>query len=175
MTEDLKPNDQDSDEESDPAMEDMLRMMAEGASEEGENELGALSADEIDRLMEEEAEEVEPKHEEQLSEVSPVEFPQLGPSRAPGEVGNLDRLMNVNLTVSVELGRTHMTLRDLMSLGESSLIELQDRMAGEAVDILVNGRLFARGEVVVMSGENFGVRITELLPPVSMSEGSEES
>ena len=72
------------------------------------------------------------------------------------------RLMDVPLLVTIELGRTRMILQEVMNLGEQSLVELQ-KGHGEPVDVLVNGKLFARGEVVTVQ-ENFGVRITELLP-----------
>jgi len=75
------------------------------------------------------------------------------------------RLMEVPLTVTIELGRTRMILQDVMELGEQSLVELE-KSVGEPVDVRVNGRLFARGEVVTVS-ENFGVRITELVAPVA--------
>ena len=72
-------------------------------------------------------------------------------------------LFDVPLTVTVELGRTRMTLKQILELSVGSLIEL-DKLTGEPVDILVNGKLIARGEVVVID-ENFGVRITEIVSP----------
>ncbi len=72
-------------------------------------------------------------------------------------------LFDVPLTVVVELGKTKMTLKQVMELGVGSLIEL-DKLTGEPVDILVNNKLIARGEVVVID-ENFGVRITEIVSP----------
>jgi len=77
---------------------------------------------------------------------------------------NVARLMDVNLMVSIELGRTRRTLEDVIDMGEQSLVEL-DKQVGDPVDIMVNGRLFARGEVVTVS-ENFGVRVTELVAPI---------
>lgn len=70
-------------------------------------------------------------------------------------------LAGVELEVTVRLGRTTRSIRELLSLGAGSVLEL-DNLAGETVDILVNGRLLARGEVVVV-GENYGVRIVELV------------
>ncbi len=75
----------------------------------------------------------------------------------------LELLFDVPLTVTVELGRTRMTLKQILELSVGSLIEL-DKLTGEPVDILVNGKLIARGEVVVID-ENFGVRITEIVSP----------
>jgi flagellar motor switch protein FliN/FliY len=74
---------------------------------------------------------------------------------------NLDLLMDVMLQVVVELGRTRMPLRQVLELQPGSVVEL-DRLAGEAVDIFVNERLIARGEVVMVD-DKFGVRITDLV------------
>ncbi|OLF06904.1 flagellar motor switch protein FliN [Actinophytocola xanthii] len=76
-------------------------------------------------------------------------------------VSGLDLLHGVEMEVTVELGRTRMTVRDLLSLRPGSVVEL-DRVAGSPADVLVNGRLIARGEVVVVD-ENFGIRITEIV------------
>jgi flagellar motor switch protein FliN/FliY len=82
----------------------------------------------------------------------------------PGDPANLDMLMDVSLQVAVELGRTRMTVRQLLDLQNGSVIEL-DRMAGDVVDVYINDRLLARGEVVVVD-DKFGVRITELISPI---------
>jgi flagellar motor switch protein FliN/FliY len=74
---------------------------------------------------------------------------------------NIDLLMDVMLQVSVELGRTRMTLRQILDLQQGSVVEL-DRIAGDNVDIFINGRLMARGEVVVVD-DKFAVRINELI------------
>jgi flagellar motor switch protein FliN len=81
------------------------------------------------------------------------------PARPGGNA--MDMLHGVEMDVTVELGRARMTVRELLSLTTGSAIEL-DRIAGSPADVLVNGRLIARGEVVVID-ENFGVRITEIL------------
>jgi flagellar motor switch protein FliN/FliY len=75
----------------------------------------------------------------------------------------LDLLHDVEMEVTAELGRTRMSVRDLLSLTPGTVIEL-DRAAGGPADLLVNGRLIARGEVVVID-ENFGIRITEIISP----------
>ena len=74
---------------------------------------------------------------------------------------NLDVLMNVSVKVTAELGTCKMLVRDILKLGTGSVVEL-DRLAGGPVDLLVNDRLVARGEVVAID-DNFGVRITELI------------
>ena len=76
-------------------------------------------------------------------------------------VDNVDLLDDLRLMFTIELGRTRKTVQEVLDLGEQSLIEL-DKSVGEPVNIMLNGRLFARGEVVTVS-ENFGVRITEVL------------
>ncbi len=74
---------------------------------------------------------------------------------------NLDLLLNVSLQVTAELGKCKMNVRDILKLGTGSVVEL-DRLAGGPVDLLVNNKLVARGEVVAID-DNFGVRITELI------------
>ncbi len=74
---------------------------------------------------------------------------------------NLERILDVPLKLTVELGRTVRKVREILTLEPGSVLEL-DKLAGEAVDVLVNGRLLARGEVVVID-ENFGVRITDIV------------
>nr|HPQ52360.1 flagellar motor switch protein FliN [Spirochaetota bacterium] len=76
---------------------------------------------------------------------------------------NINLLLDVKLALTVELGRTTMLVKDILGLGEGSIIEL-DKLAGEPVDLLVNGKLIARGEVVVID-ENFGVRVTDIVSP----------
>jgi flagellar motor switch protein FliN/FliY len=84
--------------------------------------------------------------------------------QAAGESSRrLDMLLDVPLEVNVELGRTRLTIQDLLQLGPGSVVEL-DKVAGEALDILVNGRLVARGEAVVVN-DKFGVRITDIVSP----------
>jgi flagellar motor switch protein FliN/FliY len=83
------------------------------------------------------------------------------PEAAPADDADLARLHNVPVELAVEIGRTHMTIGDTLGLGPGSIITL-DRMAGEPVDLLVNGRPIARGEVVVID-EEFGLRVTEVI------------
>ncbi|MBI5070211.1 MAG: flagellar motor switch protein FliN [Deltaproteobacteria bacterium] len=85
-------------------------------------------------------------------------------AQTPEEQGRrIDLLLDVPLDVSVELGRNRMTIQDLLALGPGSVIEL-DKVAGEPLDILVNDRLVARGEAVVVN-DKFGVRITDIVSP----------
>lgn len=96
---------------------------------------------------------------------NPVLFPQLdpAPAAAPRHEHGVDLILDVTLQVRVELGSTRMTVEEVLNLAPGSVVEL-DRLAGEPVDIVINDRLIARGEVVVVE-ENFGVRVTEIVSP----------
>ncbi len=93
--------------------------------------------------------------------VQGVQFPELSPPMSSGEQRNIGLLMDVSMELTVELGRTKWKIKDILGMGEGTIIEL-DKLAGEPVDILVNNNLIARGEVVVID-ENFGVRVTEIV------------
>ncbi len=93
--------------------------------------------------------------------VSPVSYADLGPGLTARVAAEIDLLSDVEMTVTVELGRTNMKVRDLLRMTEGSLIEL-GRGIGEAVDVLVNGSVIARGDVVVVDDE-LGIRITEFV------------
>jgi flagellar motor switch protein FliN/FliY len=105
----------------------------------------------------------QPATHPQMSQVgiSPVKFPPLGEGIPSGASGNIGLLLDVPMTLTVELGRTRQLVKDILGLGEGSIIEL-DKLAGEPVDLLVNGKLIAKGEVVVID-ENFGVRVTDIV------------
>lgn len=92
-----------------------------------------------------------------------AEFAPFGEKPRQGGHSNIDLLLDVPLPITVELGRTNMAIRDILDLGPGSVVEL-DRVAGEPVDILVNGKLVARGEVVVID-ESFGVRVVDIVTP----------
>jgi len=79
-------------------------------------------------------------------------------------IRDLDFILDIPLEVSVELGRTKMLINDLLQLGQGSVIEL-NKLAGEPLEILVNRKLVARGEVVVVN-EKFGVRLTDVISPM---------
>jgi flagellar motor switch protein FliN len=79
------------------------------------------------------------------------------------DMNGLELLLDVPLEISVELGRVKMLVKDVIELGTGSIVEI-DKAAGEPVDVMVNGKLVARGEVVVIE-DNFGVRVTEILNP----------
>jgi flagellar motor switch protein FliN/FliY len=89
-------------------------------------------------------------------------------SQAPAEPASIQMLMDVPLRVAVELGRTKMLVRQVLELRAGSVVEL-DRIAGDSVDVLINDRLMARGEVVVVD-DKFGIRITEIIPQRMVGE-----
>lgn len=95
--------------------------------------------------------------------VQPLQYPNLMGGAAPADQGNIGLLMDVYMEMTVELGRTKKPIKEILGFGEGTIIEL-DKLAGEPVDILVNHKPIAKGEVVVID-ENFGVRITEILSP----------
>ena len=80
------------------------------------------------------------------------------------EIQNLDLILDIPLTVTVELGRSKMLINDLLQLGQGSVIELT-KLVGEPLEVLVNDKLVARGEVVVVN-DKFGVRLTDIVSPM---------
>ncbi|NPV53683.1 MAG: flagellar motor switch protein FliN [Firmicutes bacterium] len=94
---------------------------------------------------------------------APMELKPLAGESQHQAVGNIGRVLDLSLPISVELGRTTMLIKDILNLAPGSVVEL-DRIAGEPVDILANGKLIAKGEVVVID-ENFGVRVVDIVEP----------
>ncbi|MDD5328870.1 MAG: flagellar motor switch protein FliN [Sulfuricella sp.] len=105
---------------------------------------------------------------EQASASSPppprAQFEQLSPSHtAPGSPNNIDMILDIPVNLTVELGRTKLAIRSLLQLAQGSVVEL-DGLAGEPMDVLVNGCLIAQGEVVVVN-DKFGIRLTDIISP----------
>ena len=96
--------------------------------------------------------------------VQQLSYPSLQAGPNVGEQGNISLIMDVFMEMTVELGRTKKSIKEILGMGEGTIIEL-DKLAGEPVDILVNHKPIAKGEVVVID-ENFGVRVTEILSPM---------
>ena len=96
--------------------------------------------------------------------VQSIQFPNLMGGASSAEQGNIGLIMDVFMEMTVELGRTKKQIKEILGMGEGTIIEL-DKLAGEPVDILVNHKPIAKGEVVVID-ENFGVRVTEILSPM---------
>jgi len=95
--------------------------------------------------------------------VQDIQFDQIKPQPSNGRPNNIDILLDVDLPISVQLGKTTMTIQELLEVGPGSVIEL-DKMVGSPVEILANDKAIAQGEVVVVD-ENFGVKITSLISP----------
>jgi len=102
---------------------------------------------------------------EESTEAQSVATPEVKPDQAPGShrEANLDAILDVPVTLTLEIGRTKLPIKDLLSLGQGSVIELE-RMVGEPHDVLVNGTLIAQGEVVVVN-DQFGIRFTDIVSP----------
>ncbi|MBM7072228.1 flagellar motor switch protein FliN [Shewanella sp. OPT22] len=101
--------------------------------------------------------------EQTIEEVSAAELTEL--SDESGSVGadkeNLDAILDIPVTISMEVGRSHISIRNLLQLNQGSVVEL-DRIAGEPLDVMVNGTLIAHGEVVVVN-DKFGIRLTDVI------------
>ncbi len=93
-----------------------------------------------------------------------AQFPTLEKGQGVKSLRDLDFLLDIPLEISVELGRTKILINDLLQLGQGSVIELS-KLAGEPLEILINNKLVARGEAVVVN-EKFGVRITDIISPM---------
>ena len=102
--------------------------------------------------------------------VREAQFASLAGSAASAAAPSVDMIMDLEVDVCAELGRTAMLIRDLMELHPGSIIELR-KLAGEPVDLVANGKLIARGEVVVVD-ETFGVRVTEIVSRATRFEGN---
>lgn len=91
-------------------------------------------------------------------------FEELKDAKASGQKGrDMDFLLDIPLEITVQLGTTRMLIKDLLQLGQGSVVELE-KIAGEPMEVLVNNKLVARGEVVVVN-EKFGVRLTDIISP----------
>lgn len=132
-------------------------------NEQAEGEAGADWGDALNEQADGEADWGDALNEQATAEAA--EFGALSDSgglSAHDEL-NLDVILDVPVTVSMEIGRTQISIRNLLQLNQGSVIEL-DRLAGEPMDVLVNGTLIARGEVVVVN-EKFGLRLTDIISP----------
>ena len=92
-----------------------------------------------------------------------AEFQDLQPDDNQAAEVNLDAILDVPVTIAMEIGRTRINIRNLLQLNQGSVVEL-DRLAGEPMDVLVNGTLIAQGEVVVVN-DKFGIRLTDVISP----------
>ena len=143
----------------------------EGGDDASSSEQDAL-ADEWAKALTAEEEEKIKKEEQQKSLAAQTQEPQFKDlteeARAqrehPGTKRELDFILDIPLTVTAQLGSTRLLINELLQLGQGSVIEL-DKLAGEPLEVLVNGKLVARGEAVVIN-EKFGVRLTDIISPI---------
>ncbi len=103
--------------------------------------------------------------QEETPDVMPAQMSDLEAEQGPGfqTDDKLDVILEIPVTMSMEIGRTHISIRNLLQLNQGSVVEL-DRLAGEPMDVLINGTLIAHGEVVVVN-EKFGIRLTDIISP----------
>lgn len=107
-----------------------------------------------------------PKEQQQHMDMArPVSFGSITQESGGPSISNIDMVLDIPVTISVEIGRTKMIVRDLLQLGQGAVVELE-KLAGEPMEILANGKLIARGEAVVIN-EKFGVKLTDI---VSLTE-----
>lgn len=140
--------------------------MSDGADNDQETLAGewAAALDEQGHASPEEAAGVPPGAAPQdLPQADLAQFQNLTDEGGPGDAedGNLDMILDIPVTLSVEIGRTKINIRNLLKLNQGSVVELS-RLAGEPMDIFVNGTLIAHGEVVVVN-EKFGIRLTDVI------------
>ena len=131
-------------EENEGGMDDWEAAMAEqAASEAGESDDAESSTDDIQAV--------------ELDELSEDDL-------GGADKSKLDTILDIPVTISMEVGRTNISIRNLLQLNQGSVVEL-DRVAGEPLDVLVNGTLIAHGEVVVIN-DKFGIRLTDVISQV---------
>jgi len=127
---------------SEDGMDDWAAAMAEQADSEGDEQ-------------EQENEDVQVAELDELSDDAPITV---------GEKKKLDTILDIPVTISMEVGRSQISIRNLLQLNQGSVVEL-DRVAGEPLDVLVNGTLIAHGEVVVVN-DKFGIRLTDVISQI---------
>ena len=120
-------------------------------------EAGDSSQDDIDAMLAQAGPALAP-----MQSFDPVPVAQAQPTGGM-DGPNLDVILDIPVTISMEVGSTDITIRNLLQLNQGSVVEL-DRLAGEPLDVLVNGTLIAHGEVVVVN-EKFGIRLTDVISP----------
>jgi flagellar motor switch protein FliN len=96
-------------------------------------------------------------------QVAPAEFANFSSGATPGAANDINMILDIPVQLTVELGRTRIPIKHILQLAQGSVVEL-DALAGEPMDVLVNGYLIAQGEVVVVN-EKFGIRLTDIVTP----------
>jgi flagellar motor switch protein FliN/FliY len=130
----------------DEGLDDWAAAMAEQAESEETEQMGDAGDHEMD---------VKVAELDELDEDKPI---------TQAEKKKLDTILDIPVTISMEVGRSHISIRNLLQLNQGSVVEL-DRVAGEPLDVLVNGTLIAHGEVVVVN-DKFGIRLTDVISQI---------
>lgn len=141
--------------------EDKLSENVSPNDEISPDDLMAMWEEAMKEAKEEESKKLEELEESKKASHQPAKLEELSPEKKTGVYPELEFILDIPLEISVEIGRTRMLIRDLLKLNQGSIIELE-KFAGEPVEIYVNGKLMAKGEVVVVN-DKFGVRITEII------------
>lgn len=159
----MSEDEQTPDGASEPDSEEGISSQAEGSNDNDElaDAWGEALAEQA------EVEEVTQPVQESGQEFSPATYEEVSQDNGltPGgqEDVNLDVILDIPVTLSMEIGRTKISIRNLLQLNQGSVVEL-DRLAGDSMDVLVNGTLIAHGEVVVVN-DKFGIRLTDVISP----------
>ncbi|MFQ3207786.1 MAG: flagellar motor switch protein FliN/FliY [Glaciecola sp.] len=138
-------------------LDDWEAAMAEQADAEAGDDKNVDPQDDVDAIMNEQAAGgvAQPAELDELREDAPISV---------AEKKKLDTILDIPVTISMEVGRSEISIRNLLQLNQGSVVEL-DRVAGEPLDVLVNGTLIAHGEVVVIN-DKFGIRLTDVISQV---------
>ena len=146
---------------NEPVSDDWGAALAEQAEVEATRAPGGALLDDDDLI----ASAFESAGKEKAPDVQRAAFQDLQPEPGAGhnDDTNLDVILDIPVTISMEIGRSRIAIRNLLQLNQGSVVEL-DRLAGEPMDVLVNGTLIAHGEVVVVN-EKFGIRLTDVISP----------
>jgi flagellar motor switch protein FliN len=107
--------------------------------------------------------ETKPENEVQTDTVAPASFQNFSPTSGGGAGNDINMILDIPVQLTVELGRTRIPIKHILQLAQGSVVEL-DALAGEPMDVLVNGYLIAQGEVVVVN-DKFGIRLTDIVTP----------
>ncbi|MEN8908245.1 MAG: flagellar motor switch phosphatase FliY [Clostridiales bacterium] len=160
----LDTNEKDSDDEKDETIQDDSNLESDDYGVKSKQTKSSEVIEEYDEEDDEYEEVVEKKKKKRPNvKVQPAQFQDFDDGKIVLEKKNINMIMDVPLQITVELGRTRKMIKDVLEFGSGTIIEL-DKLAGEPVDILVNGKIIAKGEVVVID-ESFGVRITDIIKP----------
>jgi|TARA_R110001599_G_scaffold213743_8_gene411534 flagellar motor switch protein FliN/FliY len=167
MTDPNKPNQNVSEDDWADAMSEQEETPSDAASEE-DPWAAAMAEQEAAEESDEDREEASTASEQtsKASSAKPASddvFRPLSPDSGSSQARELEMIMDIPVKLTVELGRTKLTIKQLLELAQGSVIELEG-LAGEPMDILINGYLIAQGEVVVIE-DKYGIRITEIVTP----------